>query len=102
MKLTLGTRATRRAIKSRGWKITWVVSGRWRTYLAEDVGGAWEGENLVDSEGRPGVRASCECKPVAQLKRALDGNASSEKALTVGKMTGPLAEMALDIIENKG
>jgi hypothetical protein len=36
------------------------------------------------------------------LKRALDGNASSEKALTVGKMTGPLAKMALDIIENKG
>jgi hypothetical protein len=36
------------------------------------------------------------------LKRALDGNASSEKVLTVGKMTGPLAEMALDIIENKG
>jgi aminoglycoside phosphotransferase (APT) family kinase protein len=36
------------------------------------------------------------------LKRALDGNASSEKALTVGIMIGPLAEMALDFIENKG
>ena len=30
-----------------------------------DVGGAREEEKLVDSEGRPEVRASCECKSVA-------------------------------------
>lgn len=33
------------------------------------------------------------------MKRALDGNASSEKALQVGKMTRPLAQMAIDLIE---
>lgn len=31
-------------------------------------------------------------------KRALDGNASSTQALAVGKMAGPLAQMALDMI----
>lgn len=33
------------------------------------------------------------------LKRALDGNAASDKAMVVGKMTAPLAEMALQIID---
>ena len=33
------------------------------------------------------------------LKRALDGNAASDKAMVVGKMTAPLAEMALHIID---
>jgi hypothetical protein len=46
------------------------------------------------------IRLASICQ--GMLKRALDGNVSREKALTVGKMTGPLAEMALDIIENKG
>lgn len=35
------------------------------------------------------------------LKRALDGNAASDKAMIVGKMTEPLAQMALQIIEQK-
>jgi aminoglycoside phosphotransferase (APT) family kinase protein len=35
------------------------------------------------------------------LKRALDGNAASDKAMVVGKMTAPLAEMALQIIDNQ-
>lgn len=35
------------------------------------------------------------------MKRALDGNAASDKAMIVGKMTQPLAEMALQIIEQK-
>lgn len=35
------------------------------------------------------------------LKRALDGNASSDKALQVGHMTGTLAQMALDLISNE-
>jgi aminoglycoside phosphotransferase (APT) family kinase protein len=34
------------------------------------------------------------------LKRAIDGNASSEKAMTVGAMAGPLAEQALDILSH--
>lgn len=34
------------------------------------------------------------------LKRAIDGNASSEKAMTVGAMAGPLAEQALDILNH--
>lgn len=33
------------------------------------------------------------------LKRALDGNASSDKAIAVGQLAQPLAEMAVDIIE---
>lgn len=33
------------------------------------------------------------------LKRALDGNAASDKAMIVGKMTEPLADMALQIID---
>jgi aminoglycoside phosphotransferase (APT) family kinase protein len=33
------------------------------------------------------------------VKRALDGNASSETAIEVGKMTGPLAQMAVDLID---
>jgi aminoglycoside phosphotransferase (APT) family kinase protein len=33
------------------------------------------------------------------LKRALDGNAASDKAMVVGRMTAPLAEMALHIID---
>ena len=37
------------------------------------------------------------CQGVA--KRALDGNASSRKAIEVGKMTAPLAQMAVDLIE---
>lgn len=36
------------------------------------------------------------------LKRALEGNASGNQAMTVGKMTGPLTAMWLDVIENKG
>jgi aminoglycoside phosphotransferase (APT) family kinase protein len=32
------------------------------------------------------------------MKRALDGNASSRKALEVGKMAGPLAEMGAAVI----
>ncbi len=36
------------------------------------------------------------------LKRALDGNASSPRALEVGRMARPLAELALDIIEHEG
>lgn len=35
------------------------------------------------------------------LKRALDGNAASEQAMAVGKMTTVLAAMALDIIHNE-
>ncbi len=34
------------------------------------------------------------------LKRALDGNASSEKAIEVGRLARPLAEMAVDIVEH--
>ena len=33
------------------------------------------------------------------LKRALEGNASSDKAVEVGQLAQPLAEMAIDIIE---
>ena len=33
------------------------------------------------------------------LKRALDGNASSDRAIEVGALAQPLAEMAIDIIE---
>lgn len=33
------------------------------------------------------------------LKRAVDGNASSDKAMAVGQMTEPLAEMAVEIID---
>jgi len=35
------------------------------------------------------------------MKRALDGNASSTKALEVGKMARPLAEMAVAVLEKK-
>lgn len=35
------------------------------------------------------------------LKRALDGNAASDKAMAVGKMTEPLAQMAMNIVEGK-
>lgn len=35
------------------------------------------------------------------LKRALEGNASSEEALQVGKMTAPLAQQALKLIEER-
>lgn len=35
------------------------------------------------------------------LKRAQDGNASSDKALQVGKMAGQLAQLALDLIEQE-
>ena len=35
------------------------------------------------------------------LKRALDGNASSPKALEVGKLARPLAKMAVELIEGK-
>lgn len=34
------------------------------------------------------------------LKRALDGNASSDRALQVGKMAKPLATMAVNVLEN--
>ena len=34
------------------------------------------------------------------MKRALDGNASSQKALEVGKMARPLAEMAVAVLES--
>ena len=34
------------------------------------------------------------------MKRALDGNASSKKALDVGKMARPLAEMAVAVLES--
>jgi aminoglycoside phosphotransferase (APT) family kinase protein len=34
------------------------------------------------------------------MKRALDGNASSKKALEVGKMARPLAEMAVAVLES--
>ncbi len=33
------------------------------------------------------------------VKRALDGNASSKTAIEVGRMTGPLAKMAVDLID---
>jgi len=36
------------------------------------------------------------------MKRALEGNASSQKALEVGKMARPLAEMAVAVLEKKG
>lgn len=35
------------------------------------------------------------------LKRALDGSASSDQALQVGKMAGPLAKMAVELIEKE-
>jgi aminoglycoside phosphotransferase (APT) family kinase protein len=35
------------------------------------------------------------------LKRAQDGNASSDKALQVGKMAGQLAQLAVDLIEEQ-
>ncbi len=35
------------------------------------------------------------------LKRALDGNASSDQALQVGKMAGPLAQMAVALLEKE-
>lgn len=35
------------------------------------------------------------------LKRALDGNASSDKAVQVGKMAGPLAELAIALLEKE-
>lgn len=35
------------------------------------------------------------------LKRAIDGNASSDKAMVVGQMTEPLAGMAVEIIEQE-
>lgn len=34
------------------------------------------------------------------LKRARDGNASSDRAFEVGALSGPLAEMAVELIEN--
>jgi len=36
------------------------------------------------------------------LKRALGGNASSDKAVEVGKMAGYLAQLAVDVIEKEG
>lgn len=35
------------------------------------------------------------------LKRALDGNASNDRALQVGRMTGTLVQMAVDLISNE-
>jgi len=35
------------------------------------------------------------------MKRALDGNASSEKAIAVGELTSQLAQMGMEVINNQ-